>query len=227
MEPLLTPPLGDLSSTGRRHADYGLTGRVSDAPGQSSPTPPDGLGKRIRDERHQDAPGDPGRGPAHTLDRYRTAEDRAVEALLASVREPCTASQLGSGLGWTLPRTIDALEHLEAALAKTGQTLSRIGQSYKLGPRPGLVREREIARCLRHTREPLDLMTATVLHRALTCSREDCARDALTNPAERAAADRLITARLLEDDDGFLRPTPLAEATFREAAHPRHLRWSA
>jgi hypothetical protein len=39
------------------------------------------------------------------------------------------------------------------------------------------------------------------------------ARDALSNPAEQAAADRLIAARLLEDDDGFLQPTPLAEAS--------------
>ena len=47
--------------------------------------------------------------------------DRAVEAMLASVREPCTASQLASGLGWTLPRTVDALEHLEPALAHTAR----------------------------------------------------------------------------------------------------------
>ena len=62
------------------------------------------------------------------------------------------------GLEWTLPRTIDALEHLEAALANTGQILARIGHhSYMLSPRPGLLHHREIARCLRHTRDPLDL----------------------------------------------------------------------
>jgi hypothetical protein len=66
-----------------------------------------------------------------------------------------------------------------------------------------------------------------VLHRALTCSREDRARHALSNPAEHAAAERLIAAKLLEDDHGFLRPTPLAEATFRAAPDPRHLRWTA
>jgi len=68
---------------------------------------------------------------------------------------------------------------------------------------------------------------AAVLHRALTCSREDRTRDALSTPAEHAAADRLIAARLLEDDHGFLRPTPLAEATFRAAPEPRYLRWTA
>jgi hypothetical protein len=147
--------------------------------------------------------------------------------MFASVREPCTASQLASGLEWTLPRTIDALEHLEAALANTGQIL-RIGHhSYTLSPRPGLLHHREIARCLRHTRDPLDLPAAAVLHRALTCSREDRARDALRKPAEHAAADRLIAARLLEDDHGVLRPTPLAEATFRAAPEPRYLRWTA
>ena len=188
----------------------------------------DGLGEVVWDGQYRDAPGHPGRGPAVTLDRYRTADDRAVEAMLASVREPCTASQLASGLDWTLTRTIDGLEHLEAALASTGQTLTRIGHHhYTLRPRSGLLRNREIGRCLRHTRDPLDLTTAAVLHRALTCSREDRARDALSNPAEHAAADRLIAARLLEGNDGFLRPTPLAEATFRAAPEPRYLRWTA
>jgi hypothetical protein len=133
-----------------------------------------GLGEVVWDGQYRDAPGHPGRGPAYTLDRYRTADDRAVEAMLASVREPCTASQLASGLEWTLPRTVDALEHLEAALANTGQTLTRIGHhDYMLRPRPGLLHNREIGRCLRHTRDPLDLTTAAILHRALTCSREE------------------------------------------------------
>jgi hypothetical protein len=146
--------------------------------------------------------------------------------MLASVREPCTASQLASGLDWTLTRTISALEHLEAVLENTGHALTRIGHHYyTLGPRAGLLHKREIGRCLRHTRDPLDLTTAAVLHRALTCSRED--RDMLSNGAEQAAANRLIIARLLEDDHGTLRPTPLAEATFRAAPEPRYLRWTA
>jgi hypothetical protein len=173
-------------------------------------------------------PGYPGRGPVHDLDGYRTADQRAVEAMLASVREPCTAQQLAQGLGWTLTRTVDALQQLEAALADTGQILTRLGHhKYMLGPRPGLLHRREIARCLRHTRDPLDLPAAAVLHRALTCSREDRARRVLSNPAEHAAAERLIAAKLLEDDHGFLRPTALAEATFRAAPDPRHLRWTA
>jgi hypothetical protein len=96
-----------------------------------------------------------------------------------------------------------------------------------LRPRAGLLHNREIGRCLRHTREPLDLTTAAVLHRALTCSREHRARGALGNPAEHAAADRLIAARLLEDDHGYLRPTGLAEATFRAVPDRRRLRWTA
>jgi hypothetical protein len=80
--------------------------------------------------------------------------------------------------------------------------------TYMLSPRPGLLHHREIARCLRHTGGPLDLPAAAVLHRALTCSLEGRARDALSNPAEHPAADRLIAAGLLEDDHGFLRPTP-------------------
>jgi hypothetical protein len=148
--------------------------------------------------------------------------------MLASVRKPCTASQLASGLEWTLTRTVNALEHLEATLANTGEILTRIGHhSYMLSPRPGLLHRREIARCLRHTRDRLDLPAAAVLHRALTCSPEDRASDALSNPAEQAAADRLIAARLLEDDHGLLRPTPLAEATFRGPPEPWYLNWTA
>ena len=148
--------------------------------------------------------------------------------MLASVGEPCSASQLARGLGWTLPRTGGALEHLDAALANTGQTLTRIGHHhYTLRPRAGLLHNREIGRCLRHTHDPLDLPTAAVLHRVLTGSREDRVRGALSTPAERAAADRLIAARLLEDEHGVLQPTPLAEATFRAAPEPRYLRWTA
>jgi hypothetical protein len=136
--------------------------------------------------------------------QIKPPDQRAVEAMLACVREPCAAQQLARGLGWTLPRTVDALEQLEANLGNTGQTLIHLGhRSYILGPRPGLLHRREIARCLRHTREPLDLAAAVVLHRALTCPREDRARDALRNPG-----------------------APRAEATFRAAPDPRHLRWT-
>ena len=148
--------------------------------------------------------------------------------MLASTREPCTAQQLAQGLGWTLTRTVDALQALDTSLANTGQTLTRLGHhTYTLGPRPELLDVREVARCLRHAREPLGLAAAIVLHRALTCPREECAREALSNPAERAAANRMIAARLLEDDHGFLRATPLTEATFRAAPHRRELRWTA
>jgi hypothetical protein len=80
------------------------------------------------------------RGPAYDLDRHRTADDRAVEALVASVSEPCTAQQLACGLGWTLNRTVGALRRLEASRANTGQILTRLGHhSDALGPRPRLV----------------------------------------------------------------------------------------
>jgi hypothetical protein len=141
------------------------------------------------------------------------------------VKEPCTAQQLATGLGWTLDRTVGALQRLEESLANTGQVLSRLGHySYTLGPRPGLVNSREIARCLRHTREPLDLTAATVLHRALTRPPGQRAREALRSPAEHAAAERLIAAGLLDDSDGVLQPTPRAEATFRASPDSRHLR---
>ncbi len=45
--------------------------------------------------------------------------------------------------------------------------------SYTLGPRPGILNDREIARCLRHDHEPLDLTAAAVLHRALTRSPDE------------------------------------------------------
>lgn len=128
-------------------------------------------------------------------------------------------------MGWTLNRTIDALQRLEAILANTGQILTRLGHHrYTLGPRPGLVKDREIARCLRHNREPLDLTAAAVLHRALTRPRQERTRGALRSPGELAAAERLIAAGLLKDDHGVLRPTPRAEATFQAPPDRRHLR---
>jgi hypothetical protein len=142
----------------------------------------------------------------------------------ASERERCLPDRIGR----ELKRTVDALQALDASLANTGQTLTRLGHhTYTLAPRPELLHAREIGRCLRHTSGPLDLAAAIVLHGALTCPREDRARGALSNPAERAAANRLIAARLLEDDHGFLRVTPLTEATFRAAPHRRELRWTA
>ena len=93
----------------------------------------------------------------------------------ASTSQPCTAHQLSCGLRWTLERTIDALRRLEANLANTGQTVKE-RDTYTLGTRPGLLNDRE----------------AAVLHRALTCSREARAREALIDPAERAAAARLM-----------------------------------
>lgn len=175
--------------------------------------------------QYSDTPGYPGRGPVYDLDGHRTADDRAVEALLASIREPCTAQQLACGLGWTLTRTVDALQHLEASLANTGQILTRLGHhSYTLRPRPGLVNDREIARCLRHNREPHDLTAAAVLHRALTRPRRERVRETLRSPAEHAAAERLIAAGLLKDDHGVLRPTPRTEATFQAPPDRRHLR---
>jgi hypothetical protein len=202
---------------------------LSDRPGD----PPGGPGRaraydradRALSDRCDDLPGRPGRGPAYDLDRHRTADDRAVEALLASVSEPCTAQQLACGLGWTLNRTVGALRRLEASLANTGQILTRLGHhSYALGPRPGLVDDRQIARCLRHNHKALDVTAAAVLHRALTRPREERAREALRNPAERAAAERLIAAGLLEDNDGVLWPTQRTEATFEATPHRRCLR---
>jgi hypothetical protein len=228
MEPILNPTLGNLPPARRRRARDRLSDPSSARPGRPSRAPSDWPGEIVRDGQYSDAPGHPGRGPVYTLDRHRSADDRAVEAMLASVGEPCTAAQLAAGLEWTLTRTIDALEHLEVALANTGQTLHRIGhQRYALRPRAGLLNDREIARCLRHTHDPVDLPTAAVLHRALTGSPQDRTRDKLSNPAEHAAADRLIAARLLTEDRGVLRPTGLTEATFRAALHLRDLRWTA
>lgn len=48
---------------------------------------------------------------APRLERYPAADDRTIEALLASVHAPCTAQQFATALGWTLPRTIAALHH--------------------------------------------------------------------------------------------------------------------
>ena len=98
------PRVGDLSPARDPGADRALSRRSRTAPGL-----------RCR--------------PADALDRYRTSDDRAVEALLASVHEPCTAHQLACGLRWTLERTIDALRRLEANLANT-QTVKETGHQH-------------------------------------------------------------------------------------------------
>jgi hypothetical protein len=218
--------VGDLSPAHRRHVDRALSAPAGElAAGSGRALFHERVNRAFGAGQYSDSPGYPGRGPVYDLDGHRTADDRAVEALLASVKEPCTAQQLATGLGWTLPRTVDALQRLEAGLANTGQILTRLGHhSYTLGPRPGLVNDREIARCLRHNREPLDLTDAAVLHCALTRRPEERAREALRSPAEHAAAERLIAAGLLEDDHGVLRPTPRAEATFQAPPDRRHLR---
>jgi hypothetical protein len=218
--------MGNLSPARRRSVDHALSDRPGEPTARSAGAPShERVNRAFAAGQYSDTPGYPGRGPVYDLDAHRTADDRAVEALLASVKEPCTAQQLATGLGWTLDRTVDALQRLEASLANTGQVLTRLGHhSYTLGPRPGLVNDREIARCLRHHLEPLDLTAAAVLHCALTCPRGDRARGALGSPAEQAAAARLLAAGLLEDDHGVLRPTPRTEATFRAPPDRRHLR---
>jgi hypothetical protein len=226
MEPLRNPTLGDPSRARRGRADRALSAPAREITARTGRAPShERVNRAFAAGKYSDTPGYPGRGPVYDLDVHRTADDRAVEALLASVKEPCTAQQLATGLGWKLDRTVDALQRLEAGLANTGQIVTRLGHHrYTLGPRPGLVKDREIARCLRHNREPLDLTAAAILHRALTCSREDRAREALRSLAEHSSAERLIAAGLLENDPAVLRPTPRAEATFRAPPDPRYLR---
>jgi hypothetical protein len=215
--------MGDLSRARRHSVDRALSAPAGERSGRAPSH--ERVNRAPGAARYSDSPGYPGRGPVYDLDGHRTADDRAVEALLASVKEPCTAQQLATGLGWTLTRTIDALQHLEESVANTGQILTRLGHnSYTLGPRPGLVNDREIARCLRHGYEQLGLTAAAVLHRALTRPRQERTREALRSLAEHVAADRLIAAGLLKDDHGALRPTPRAEATFQARADRRHLR---
>jgi chromosome segregation and condensation protein ScpB len=209
----------------RSRADHALSEAARAQPGRPDRAAADERVNRAFGGQYSDRPGYPGRGPVYDGDGHRTADDRAVEAMLASVREPCTAQQLARGLGWTLTRTVDALQRLEESLADTGQILTRLGHhNYTLRPRLGLVTDREIARCLRHNRDPLDVTAAWVLYRALTRPSRERAREALRNPAEHAAVQRLIAAGLLEDDDGVLRPTPRAEATFQAPPERRWLR---
>ena len=103
-------------------------------------------------------------------------------------------------------RTVDALKRLEAILANNRPDPSHDSDTTttRSDHDRGSSTTREIARCLRHIREPLDLTAAAVLHCALVRPRQERARDALRSLAEHAAAERLIAAGLLEDDP---RPT--------------------
>jgi hypothetical protein len=151
---------------------------------------------------------------APTLKRLPAGDDRLIEALLASVHAPCTAQQLATALGWTLPRTIAALHRLDRRLARTGQTLQQIGhQTYALAPRTGILDRAQIARCARD-RKRIDHVAAGVLYRALTRSDRERTREQLQSTAEHAAADWLIAAGVLEERAGALRPTGRTESTF-------------
>src|ERR1035438_10672345 len=81
---------------------------------------------------------------------HPAADDRMVEALLASVHCPCTAEQLARALDWTLQQTTDALGRLQARLVNTGQTLQQTGHhTYTLAPRPRTVCKYPIGRRVR------------------------------------------------------------------------------
>jgi hypothetical protein len=54
-------------------------------------------------------------------------DDRALEALLADHRDPCTLQQPAAALEWTLDRVLAAAGQLESRLGNTGQTLERHG----------------------------------------------------------------------------------------------------
>jgi hypothetical protein len=145
-----------------------------------------------------------------------------VEALLASVHCPCTAEQLARALDWTLQQTTDALGRLQARLVNTGQTLQQTGHhTYTLAPRPAIVDEAQIGRCLRQQRDSFDPVAARVLHRVLTRPGRQRTRGSLDGPDERAAADRLIAAGMVDEKAGMLKPTPRTEATFGTRPAPR------
>jgi hypothetical protein len=152
---------------------------------------------------------------APRLERYPAADDRTVEALLASVHAPCTAQQLACALDWTLLRTTAALHRLDMRLASTGQTLQQLShQTYALAPRAGIVDRAQMARCACNRSQRIDPVTAGVLHRALTRPDGQRTRDQLQSADEHAAADRLIAAGILEEKAGTLRPTRWGESTF-------------
>ncbi len=89
------------------------------------------------------------------LANHPDADDRAIEALLAAAQTQCTAHQLASGLRWALPRTIQALERLDARLANTGQMLRREGHhTSQLAPHEQLIDIGELARCSDTTDSP-------------------------------------------------------------------------
>jgi hypothetical protein len=98
MEPLRNLALGDLSRA-RRRVDRALSAPAGEPAARSGRAPShERINRAFSTGRYSDSPGYPGRGPVYDLDVHRTADDRAVEALLASVKEPCTAQQLATGL---------------------------------------------------------------------------------------------------------------------------------
>jgi hypothetical protein len=142
-------------------------------------------------------------------------DDRALEALLADHRDPCTLQQLAVALEWTLDRVLAAAARLEARLANTGQTLERHGHhTLALRARTNLIPAGAKGRCHRQSSGPIDLATARMLYRVLTATRAQRTWEDLASPDETAAAERLMAAGLIEQYGSALQATPRCDATF-------------
>jgi hypothetical protein len=77
----------------------------------------------------------------------RTGPVPSCRSSLLLTDPPCTAQQLARGLGWTLTRTVDALQRLEESLADTGQILTRTAKVFDMLlalPRHGRVKVTKI-----------------------------------------------------------------------------------
>jgi hypothetical protein len=142
-------------------------------------------------------------------------DDRALEALLAEHRDPCTIQHLAGALEWTLDRVLAAADRLDERLANTGQTLERHGHhTLALRSRARLIPHGAKGRCHRQAPGAIDIVAARVLYHILTANRIERTWQDLAEPDETDAAQQLLAAGLIEEHGSALQPTARCYATF-------------
>lgn len=164
---------------------------------------------RVRDALGLPQPSNPVRT------REPTADDVAIEALIADHAASCRPEDIADALDWTLPRVINSIEALRRRLEQTGQALIRdSGNRYALAARTSLLDDQTRRRTHETHLSDLDPVTASILHQILDGPREDRLWTNFATLEQLEAIRHLLGAELIYDDGATLRPTGRTLATF-------------
>jgi transcriptional regulator with XRE-family HTH domain len=135
-------------------------------------------------------------------------DDRKIESALASLGCYTRTHELARGLGWTLDRTVAALEQLANRLQPTGQRLATQNGRVKLMPAAGVLtdnEERNVQNASRHQRG-LTLSLAQILRNAVD-GKARTGRQRRTNANQLLAEGSLLNLGLADIHAGRLEPS--------------------